>query len=221
MPRCSAGPSPRIFIYDIPRSLLSRPTPWRLVYDVGAWIRKSPHWERHGDCADYFFVPMHPENMVNGRMTGDASFARLYAYIRETWPYWNRTVDAGTARHFHLLPCDHGPGDCGYGQLAKKLPEPSLTRKLPKQKLSESSLALALILALAPTLTLTLTLDRPLIPNKWSPGVLSVAAQNRRNHVNNFLNRSDANYIRRTWGGMWEQLNPASPSRLVFFLVYR
>ena len=101
------------------------------------------------------------------------------------------------------------------------MPEPSLTRKLPKQKLSESSLALALILALAPTLTLTLTLDRPLIPNKWSPGVLSVAAQNRRNHVNNFLNRSDANYIRRTWGGMWEQLNPASPSRLVFFLVYR
>ena len=117
MPHCSAGPSPRIFIYDIPRSLLSRPTPWRLVYDVGAWIRKSPHWERHGDCADYFFVPMHPENMINGRMTGDASFARLYAYIRETWPYWNRTVDAGTARHFHLLPCDHGPGDCGYGQL--------------------------------------------------------------------------------------------------------
>ena len=117
MPHCSAGPSPRIFIYDIPRSLLSRPTPWRLVYDVGAWIRKSPHWERHGDCADYFFVPMHPENMINGRMTGDASFARLYAYIRETWPYWNRTVDAGTARHFHLLPCVHGPGDCGYGQL--------------------------------------------------------------------------------------------------------
>ena len=117
MPHCSAGPSPRIFICDIPRSLLSRPTPWRLVYDVGAWIRKSPHWERHGDCADYFFVPMHPENMINGRMTGDASFARLYAYIRETWPYWNRTVDAGTARHFHLLPCDHGPGDCGYGQL--------------------------------------------------------------------------------------------------------
>ena len=68
-------------------------------------------------CADYFFVPMRPENMVNGRMTGDASFARLYAYIRETWPYWNRTVDAGTARHFHLLPCVHGPGDCGYGQL--------------------------------------------------------------------------------------------------------
>ena len=76
MPHCSAGPSPRIFIYDIPRSLLSRPTLWRLVYGVGAWIRKSPHWERHGDCADYFFVPMHPENMVNGRMMGNASFAR-------------------------------------------------------------------------------------------------------------------------------------------------
>ena len=133
MPRCSAGPSPRIFIYDIPRSLLSRPTPWRLVYDVGAWIRKSPHWERHGDCADYFFVPMHPENMVNGRMTGDASFARLYAYIRETWPYWNRTVDAGTARHFHLLPCDHGPGDCGYGQLDK-----NTARTLPNPKTAQA-----------------------------------------------------------------------------------
>ena len=176
MPQCPPGPSPRIFIYDIPQSLLRRPTPWRLVYDVGAWIRKSPHWERQGDCADYFFVPMHPENMVNGRMTGDASFARLYAYIRETWPYWNRTVDAGTARHFHMLPCDHGPGDCGY--------------------------------------------DRPLIPNKWSPGMHSLVQQNQRNHVVGFLNRSDANYIRRTWGGMWEQLNPSSPARLVFYLVY-
>ena len=175
MPYCK-GPSPRIFIYDIPQSLLSRPTPWRLVYDVGAWIRNSPHWERQGDCADYFFVPMHPENVANGRMTGDASFARLYAYIRETWPYWNRTVDEGTARHFHMLPCDHGPGDCGY--------------------------------------------DRPLIPNKWSPGVHSLAEQNQRNHVVGFHNRSDANYIRRTWGGLWEQLNPASPSRLVFYLVY-
>ena len=176
MPHCSAGPSPRIFIYDIPESLLSRPTQWRLVYDVGAWIRNSPHWERQGDCADYFFVPMHPKNMANGRMTGDANFARLYAYIRETWPYWNRTVDEGTARHFHMLPCDHGPGDCGY--------------------------------------------DRPLIPNKWSPGMHSLVEQNQRNHVVGFLNQSDATYIRKTWGGMWEQLNPASPSRLVFYLVY-
>ena len=175
MPYCK-GPSPRIFIYDIPQSLLSRPTPWRLVYDVGAWIRNSPHWERQGDCADYFFVPMHPENVANGRMTGDASFARLYAHIHKTWPYWNRTVDEGTARHFHMLPCDHGPGDCGY--------------------------------------------DRPLIPNKWSPGVHSLAEQNQRNHVVGFHNRSDANFIRRTWGGLWEQLNPASPSRLIFYLVY-
>ena len=174
MTRCS-GPSPRIFVYDIPRSLLDRPTHWRLVSGIGEWIRNSPHWERQGDCADFFFVPMHPENMVNHRMVGDASFARLYAYIRETWPYWNRTVDEGTARHFQVLPCDHGPGDCGY--------------------------------------------DRPLIPNKWTPGH-SLVEQNQRNRVSGFLNRSDAEYIRRTWGGQWEQLNPASPSRLVFNLVY-
>ena len=100
-------------------------------------------------------------------------------------------------------------------------PNPSPNRAGARTRTRTRALNRTLALALAPTLTLTLTLDRPLIPNKWSPGVLSVAAQNRRNHVNNFLNRSDANYIRRTWGGMWEQLNPASPSRLVFFLVYR
>lgn len=147
---------------------------WRLVADVGEWIRKSPHWESQGDCADYFFVPMHPENMVKGRKTGDVNFARLYKYIREEWPYWNRTVDAGTARHFHLLPCDHGPGDCGY--------------------------------------------DQPLIPNKWSPGY-PLVEQNRRNQVFR-MNQSDANFIRREWGGRWEHLNPASPARLVFYLEY-
>jgi len=172
---CRSQVSPRIFIYDVPRSLLPRPTGWRLVHDVGVWIRSSRYWEPDGDCADYLFVPMHPDGMVNGRLVGDASFARLYSYIRQTWPYWNRSVDDGVARHFHLLPCDHGPGDCGY--------------------------------------------DRPLIPSKWSPGP-SVAEQNRRNNVRSFKDPSDADFIRRTWGSGWEFLNPASPSRLVFYLMY-
>lgn len=174
-PSCT-GPSPRIFVYDgIPRTLLPKPVGWRLLNDVGVWMRNSPHYEPLGECADYFFVPMHPENMVENRMVGDYNMARLYAYIRERWPFWNQSVEAGTARHFHLLPCDHGPGDCAY--------------------------------------------DRPLIPNKWSPGE-SLVQQNRRNNVNAFKYKAGADFIRRAWGSGWEHLNPASPQRLVFYLTY-
>ena len=178
MPSASCGSSvqPRVYVYNLPRSVLPRPIGWRLVNELGFMIQESPHNERDGECADYFFVPMHPDNLVQGRVTGDASVARVFQYIRMTWPYFNRSVAEGRARHFWLLPCDHGPGDCAY--------------------------------------------DRPVYPDKWSPGVMSKADQNRKNQVRGFLNPSDADWIRSTWGSEWELLNPASPSRLVFFLVY-
>ena len=98
--------------------------------------------------------------------------ARIFHYLRSRWPWWNRTADAGQARHVLLLPGDHGPGDTGY--------------------------------------------DRPIYPHKWSP-TDSDAAQDRRNHV---WNGSHAAEIRRLWGAGWEALNPASPGRLVLFLLY-
>ena len=173
---CRSDVYPRIFIYDLPRHIMPRPQGWRLVNELGFMIQESAHLERDGECAHYFFVPMHPNNVVQGRVTGDANVARAFDYIRMTWPYWNRSVAEGRPRHFQLLPCDHGAGDCAY--------------------------------------------DRPVYPNKWSPGVMTKADQNRKNQVRNFANQSDADYIRRTWGSGWEYLNPASPSRLVIFLVY-
>ena len=182
-PHCnSAAPSPRIFIYEnlhrvpggapsetgAPRNLLPPPNLWRNSRHVTDWIRASAHNELDGDCADYFLLPGYPPNRFG---EGDLGIARLFDHIRQTWPYWNRTVAAGTARHLWMLPCDHGPGDCGY--------------------------------------------DRPLLPNKYSTERPRCSAGPSQR-----CSTSARAEIERLWGGgRWEQLNPASPSRLVFFLV--
>ena len=46
---------------------MPKPVSWRLVSEVGMWIQDSAHYEPDGECADYFFVPMYPDNVVNGR----------------------------------------------------------------------------------------------------------------------------------------------------------
>ena len=46
----------------------------------------------------------------------DSKVAELVAWARAKYPFWNRTARAGQARHFWLLPCDHGPGDCAYSR---------------------------------------------------------------------------------------------------------
>ena len=61
--------------------------------------------------------------------------------------------------------------------------------------------------------------DRPIVPNKWSPGAMPPAEQDERNRVSDFRDAADAAYLRRTWGDDWERLNPASPSRLLVFLT--
>ena len=61
--------------------------------------------------------------------------------------------------------------------------------------------------------------DRPIVPNKWSPGTMPQAEQDARNRVALFRDAADAAYLRRTWGDDWEQINPASPSRLLLFLT--
>ena len=183
-PRCnSAAPSPRIFIYEnlhrvpggapsetgVPRNLLPPPNLWRNSRHVTDWVRASAHNELDGDCADYFLLPGYPPNRFG---EGDLGIARLFDHIRQTWPYWNRTVAAGTARHLWMLPCDHGPGDCGY--------------------------------------------DRPLLPNKYSTErPRCTAGPSQR------CSTSARAEIERLWGGgRWEQLNPASPERLVISLQF-
>lgn len=110
------APPPRIFIYPLNYSLVQRPLRWRNVRTFAKWVEDSPFHEVDGDCADYFLVPSHPPG--GDAQGGDAAVARLFDDIRTRWPYWNRTVERGIARHFWMLPGDHGPGDSGYSRPA-------------------------------------------------------------------------------------------------------
>ena len=42
--------------------------------------------------------------------------AKLFGYLRHVYPFWNQTVRRAQPRHFMVLPCDHGPGDCGFSR---------------------------------------------------------------------------------------------------------
>ena len=88
---------------------------------LNSWVRASGHHEVDGDCADYFLVPTHPEGGSVKPTTGDRATAALFSHLRVRWPYWNRSAAAGEARHFWLLPCDHGPGDCAYSRPIRPL----------------------------------------------------------------------------------------------------
>jgi len=110
-------PSPRIYVYDskqMPPWLQKTPA-WRNTAALVDWIKTSPYLEANGNCADYFMVPSYPDH-DGTPFHGDAFVGRLFEHIRTRWPYWNRTVQAREARHFWMLPCDHGPGDCAYSR---------------------------------------------------------------------------------------------------------
>ena len=118
---CSApksASSPRIYVYSLPKSVVRPCNDWRNTCSLAQWIRKSKHFEPNGECADYFLVPHHPTggNPTGSEAVGDYAVGRMFDYIRQTWPFWNRSVADATARHFWLLPCDHGPGDCAYSR---------------------------------------------------------------------------------------------------------
>eukprot|EP00964_Phaeocystis_antarctica_P155646 scaffold124909_cov57-Phaeocystis_antarctica.AAC.1 len=115
-PHCS-GPRPRVYIYPPGEGLMPKGNRWRLGNQLTEWIATSVYFEPDGDCADYFLMPGHVDNVASRedmRPLGDIRNSRLFDYVRHRWPWWNRTVLAGTARHMVLLPCDHGPGDCGW-----------------------------------------------------------------------------------------------------------
>ena len=161
----SSLPSPRVHVYNIPHTYAPAPTVWRNVRALKYWIERSHYHEANPYCADYFLIPMHPMNRDGRREVGDLRMLRLIDYIRFTWPFWNATIRAGKARHFMMLPCDHGPGDCAF--------------------------------------------SRPILPNKYVPGGKPHAL-----HLYDGLDEL------RQWGYNWETINPASPARFLFFLVY-
>ena len=166
-----SAPSPRVFIYDLDYELVQQPVTWRNVRRFARWLAGSPYHEKDGNCADYFLLPSAPPG--GEPQGGDAAVARLFDDIRRRWPYWNRTVERGIARHFWILPGDHGPADSGYSR-------PMYPLKYSKQ--------------------------RPHLLSRQGPAFLNGEAVGQ--------------YVSRTWGLAWEALNPASPSRLVFFLSY-
>ena len=129
----AALPSPRIFVYPLPAHIAPPPTSWRNVRALVTWLQRSRFHEMNPFCADYYLIPSHPENRdkATGKLVGDLLMVKLMDFIRMQWPFWNRTVRQGHARHFIVLPCDHGPGDCAY------------TRPLTPNKYSPTRLARA------------------------------------------------------------------------------
>ena len=114
---------PRIYVYELPPHLLPPPSGWRHVRAIKAWIEASRFYERNPFCADYFLVPSHAANRIprdDGEKghwdVGDYRVAAAFAYLRDRFPFWNRTVRLAQPRHLMLLPCDHGPGDCAYSR---------------------------------------------------------------------------------------------------------
>lgn len=161
-------PSPRIYTYPIPGHIAPPPTHWRNVRALKLWLERSRFHEDNPFCADYFHISTHPNNRdaEHARSVGDQNMVRLMDYIRMTWPFWNQSVRTGRARHFMVLPCDHGPGDCAY--------------------------------------------SRPLTPNKYSPvRPMRLRQWGAVGHET----------ITDTWGDAWETINPASPNRLLIYLL--
>ena len=174
-------PRPRVYVYELPPQLLPPPQPWRQVRALKVWVEASRFYEPNPFCADYFLVPSHPQNRelspdgTKQLEVGDLRVAEAFGYIRDRYPFWNKTVRAGTPRHLMLLPCDHGPGDCAF--------------------------------------------SRPNVPYKHAGWTMD-----GRHPGSRWWQRSShahgAADIERTWGESWEYLNPASPARLVIFLMF-
>ena len=97
---CPQRPSPRIYVYKLPHHVAPPPLNWRLVNHLYFWMLASPFHEERGECADFFLVPPHPDNEISRRKDfGDLRMARMFSHIRAQWPFWNRTVEHGLARH--------------------------------------------------------------------------------------------------------------------------
>ena len=112
---CLSGASPRNFTSTCAARRFTRATARRRCFYY--FCLPSFHLSFHsaGNCADYFYIPHFPPSRdANGRDVGDAQVTRIFSHIRSRYPFWNRTLRAGQARHFALLPCDHGPGDCAF-----------------------------------------------------------------------------------------------------------
>ena len=209
-------PRPRVYVYELPPRLLPPAQAWRMVRAVKVWVEASRYYEPNPFCADYYLVPSHPQNREarpageRGLLEiGDLRMARAFAYIRDRLPFWNRTVRAGTPRHFLLLPCDHGPGDCAYTR--PNVPykyAPSTPSRYPpgtpgKSLHNKEEAASA---------ELTFQRSWRAIGERSKKGGSPWWPRSSHAH--------GAKEIEQLWGRSWELINPASPARLVFYLQF-
>ncbi|KAK3269788.1 hypothetical protein CYMTET_21785 [Cymbomonas tetramitiformis] len=120
----------KIFIYpDIPTHL-TQGCHWDTCHIFQRRLLESPFLTDNPDEADYFYIP-HPAPFKS-----ESALLELLEYVKTHWPYWNRHVEAGLARHLISFPCEHGPGDCafdrpiGLGRLPPDLNPASPSRTL-------------------------------------------------------------------------------------------
>ena len=101
---------PRIFIYDLPPDLLSpHGTLGGLLVEK---IRNSEYHEKDPDQADYFWIPGGGGYPAKGNQTGREFVISIFEYVRGHFPWWNKTMELGQARHIFVALFDAGLGEC-------------------------------------------------------------------------------------------------------------
>ncbi len=105
---------------------------------LAADIKASSYFTADGDEAEFYLIPGTGAQLHGGhrcsassRLTqglthvhlhlaaghypqGQAHLLRTFDYVRQTFPWWNRTREAGQARHVLVTLSDHGPGAAAF-----------------------------------------------------------------------------------------------------------
>ena len=103
---------PRIHVYDLPPELLSpHGTLGGLLLRK---IRESDYFEADPDKADYFWIPGGGGYPPTGNKTGREFVISIFEHVRTHFPWWNRTMELGQARHVFVALYDAGIGECFY-----------------------------------------------------------------------------------------------------------
>ena len=106
-----ASSRPRLFWYPLlpPYHLEDN---WRFR-NLKQAVRTSKYYAKNPMCADFFII----SNMRCHQpiaMKKSMQMQKMIKYIKFKYPFWNQTTARNLTRHFMLMPCDHGPGDCMY-----------------------------------------------------------------------------------------------------------
>lgn len=68
-------------------------------------VNRSSYRTLNGSEADYYFIP------GGSLYRTQAAILQMFEYIRQTFPWWNQTRDAGQARHIMVMASDDGAGE--------------------------------------------------------------------------------------------------------------